>query len=223
MDPSKPDQDPNTSMKDWFNSVPTDASAASTIVPETISPEKPPRRSKKRLKITLLLIGISLLIAIGAAYLLMKPPQTAKACLNTNAYEDFTGSSAPASFSPKTLFYAASIDYTNGTATPVDRPVHDKTTDKIGRFYDKYAATSSIHITLTSDYYDKTADTKSAAQNRLDSLKQALESRGVSSSAVTITPPKLIDDTDELAADSPSMQQSAVYIMITSKPSCQTD
>ena len=227
MQPNPPDQNSNQSMKDWFEHVPEAPSTTSTIIVEpTPPPPAPAPKPHPAKKLILLVVLLVVVIGCGAGVVFFSRLTSAKACLSRDDYHAFTGMAADTQFSPKTLFYTTSFSYHNASST-LASPASDRDNfiKKLSAFYKTLSSSTSVVITLSSNYYSEAHDTLEAAKARLAALQQALEAQGVPSAAIVVQSPQNItqEQTDELDPSSSDLQQATAYVALSSAATCRAN
>ena len=207
-----PQRPGNAPVPEWFDA---------SMQHDPIQPA-PGSDNGKRTKKLVIIGALSLVLALALTLGSVVTYRAFTACLNPDDYRTLTGQAVQdeASFSPRDAFYIATIRYDNRSANPTsgqaDTP--ESVADKLASFYADKSATHPMTITLSGGY--TTNDDEASAQKRLDTLKSALEKRGVEPAAIISEEPYAIESGSELSADSDELKSAKAYVSLTSAPTC---
>lgn len=195
----QPTVDPSTEQ--WFDSIQ--------------EPSPPPKKSPK-----LLLVGIAgaivllaIITGIVSAFFMANVPR----CLNAADYKTLTGTDTNDVSTPPDEFYSSNIAFKDGSTD------YDPATDsaqsgeefiqKIADFYAANKATTSILISLRSNYFSKDASSIAAAQ--INTVKTDLLKAGLPESALSVSSPVYIEPEGEVT------HPTETIIAINSASSCK--
>lgn len=176
----------------------------------------PPKKSRKPLVILLGIIVFLPLITV--AVILMVSANQRTACLTSDDYKTLTGTTLTESISPTTNFYANAIAFQRGSIsydTTSDANVQgEQLLQKIAQLY-KSQRTTSIQITVSSDYFAK--DAAELAQKRIAAVQTSLINMGIASSDIQIIAPSY-SELEE--ADSAPQDNVTTTLSIVSYQTC---
>lgn len=207
-----PDNKPDQSTEEWFNNI------QSPAVRPPIGDDSTPHRSNTW-KFILSGVLILALIGIGAIGFVIRNVQktpVAATCLSNKYYEELIGTSTDSELPAGESFYTDSISFIPKTTTYTKETATDTTKllEKIGNFYKKHGSSSSIMVTLSSDYVE--GSTYELPQKRLEKVRQDLLTYGVAKSAITTKAPKAISVEPDYA-----VEEGPTLISIVSTSSCK--
>jgi hypothetical protein len=176
----QPTVDPSTEQ--WFDSIQ--------------EPPTPPQKSPKLLQIGIAgaIVLLAIIVGIVSAFFMANGPR----CLNTADYKTLTGTDTNEVSTPPDEFYSSSIAFKDGSTdyvTTTDSAQNGKELiQKIADFYTTNTATTSILISLRSNYFTKDASSLATAQ--INTVKADFVKAGVPESALSASSPVYIEPED---------------------------
>lgn len=189
------------STEQWFDSI-----------------QQPLPSPKKSPKLLLLgIMGVVILLAIIVGVVLAVFMTNSVRCLNVADYKTLTGTDAVEVSTPPDEFYSTSIAFKDSSTdydTNADSTQNGKEfIQKIADFYATNKATTSILISLRSNYFSKDASIIAAAQ--INTVKADLLKAGLPESSLSVSSPLYIEPEDAIT------HPTETIIAISSASSCK--